>query len=146
MGAPARGAPVTILKGLACFPDDAAIDEEQSMGQIERAGADLRMDPRVESEGAWIEIEGQKYDVGDVSISGVLVKPYRGTREVGGSFSFQLHLKDDSGGEIAIDGGAVIVRVSDDELAAQFFHLDSDQYPAFDDYCERQFRARLTSH
>ena len=116
------------------------------MNQVARSGVDLRLDPRIDSKGAWIDIEGLIYEVGDVSISGLLVRPYEGTHDIGGSFSFKLHLRDGVGSEVVIYGGAVVVRLSDDEMAAQFFHLDADQYPAFDDFLERRFRARLTSH
>ena len=46
--------------------------------------------------------------------------------------------------DIVIDGGAVVVRSGSAEMAAQFFHLDSDQYPDFDAYLERQFATRIS--
>lgn len=115
----------------------------------EQQGINRRMDPRVRPSEGWIDIDGLRYEVCDVSVSGVLIRPYAGGRQVGASFNFRLHLRDGDG-EIVIDGGAVVVRVTPSEMAAQFFHLDSDQYPAFDDYLERQYSGRhgasMTKH
>ena len=107
----------------------------------EQQGINKRMDPRVQPSEGWLDVDGLRYEVCDVSISGVLIRPYAGTHKIGASFSFRLHLRDGDG-EIVIDGGAVVVRVTPSEMAAQFFHLDSDQYPAFDDYLERQYSGR----
>jgi hypothetical protein len=109
------------------------------MAKAARNAVDLRMDPRLVVEGGWIEIEGRKFVVRDVSLSGVRIQPYEGAHAVGGSFSFQLHLPDQDKSAVVINGGAVVVRLAKDEMAAQFFYLDADQYPAFDAYLERQF-------
>jgi hypothetical protein len=109
------------------------------MAKAARNAVDLRMDPRLVVEGGWIEIEGRKFAVRDVSLSGVRIQPYEGTHAVGGSFSFQLHLPDQDKSAVVINGGAVVVRLAKGEMAAQFFYLDADQYPAFDAYLERQF-------
>lgn len=103
----------------------------------EQSGINKRMDPRIQPSDGWMVVDGQRYEVSDVSISGVLIKPYVGSHKVGASFNFRLHLRDGDK-EIVIDGGAVVVRVTEIEMAAQFFHLDSDQYPTFDDYLGRQ--------
>jgi hypothetical protein len=84
-----------------------------------------------------MDVDGLRYEVRDVSISGVLVRPYAGGHQVGSSFSFRLHLRGETDTEVVIDGGAVVVRAAAGEMAAQFFHLDSDQFPAFDGYLER---------
>lgn len=110
--------------------------------QMTMSGINRRMDPRFEPREGWIEITGESYKVHNVSASGVLVRPYDGALTPGGSFSFRLRLKDDNETTIVIDGGAVAIRCSNGEMAVQFFSLDHDQYPVFDDYLERRFRAR----
>ncbi len=107
----------------------------------EHQGINRRMDPRVRPSEGWMDVDGLRYEVCDVSVSGVLIRPYAGGHQVGGSFNFRLHLRDGDA-EILIEGGAVVVRVTPSEMAAQFFHLDSDQYPAFDAYLERQYVGR----
>ncbi len=107
------------------------------MDQLAQTGVNRRMDPRVEPANGWIDIDGLRYEVCDVSVSGVLVRPYAGGHRVGGSFSFQLHLRDASDQEVVIDGGGIVVRITPSEMAAQFFYLDSEQYPKFDAYLAR---------
>jgi hypothetical protein len=114
------------------------------MSEAKRQGADRRLDPRIRPKEAWVLIGERRYEVWDVSASGILVRPYAGEHKIGASFDFRLHLRDDPNPEIVIDGGAVVVRVNEKEMAAQFFHLDSDQYPLFDAYLERQFRALIS--
>lgn len=114
------------------------------MTQAAQSGVNRRMDQRFAPGEGWIDVEGRRYEVRDVSVSGVRIRPYVGCYQIGNSFSFTLHLYGDDGVDVVIDGGAVVVRVLPGELAAQFFHLDSDQYPKFDAYLERQFRASLT--
>lgn len=101
-----------------------------------------RMDPRIEPREGWIEITGESYKVQNVSASGVLVRPYDGVLKPGGSVSFRLKLRDENETVVVIDGGAVAIRCSNGEMAMQFFSLDQDQYPVFDDYLERRFLAR----
>ena len=107
----------------------------------EHQGINRRMDPRIRPSEGWMDVDGLRYEVCDVSVSGVLIRPYAGGQAVGSSFNFRLHLREDDT-EIVIDGGAVVVRVTPSEMAAQFFHLDSDQYPAFDASLERQYTGR----
>lgn len=107
----------------------------------EQQGVNRRMDPRVQPSEGWLDVDGLRYEVCDVSVSGVLIRPYAGGHGIGSSFDFRLHLREGDA-EVVIDGGAVVVRVTPSEMAAQFFHLDSDQYPAFDAYLERQFAMR----
>ncbi len=115
------------------------------MAQLaEQQGVNRRLDPRIQPSEGWIDIEGLRYEVCDVSVSGVLIRPYAGNHQVGASFEFRLHLRDDDNSEVVIDGGAVVVRVTPSEIAAQFFHLDSDQYPLFDAYLERQYASRTS--
>jgi hypothetical protein len=113
------------------------------MSEAERTGVNRRIDPRVRPKESWVEIDGVRYEVWDVSASGLLVRPYSGDHKVGASFDFRLHIRDEPQAEVVIDGGAVVVRLTKTEMAAQFFHLDSDQYPAFDAFLERQFRALI---
>lgn len=114
------------------------------MEQMAQTGVDRRMDPRIQPANGWIDIEGLRYEVCDVSVSGVLIRPYAGGHQVGSSFGFQLHLRDASDEEVVIHGGAVVVRITPSEMAAQFFYLDSEQYPKFDAYLERLSRARVS--
>ena len=114
------------------------------MGQLAQMGADRRMDPRIEPANGWINIEGLRYEVRDVSVSGVLIRPYAGGHQIGSAFSFQLHLRDASDEEIVIDGSAVVVRITPSEMAAQFLNLDSEQYPQFDAYLDRLAHTRVT--
>src|SRR5262249_15160839 len=107
------------------------------MSEAERQGADRRLDPRIRPKEGWGLIYGRRYEVWDATASGLLVRPYGGDRKIGASFDFTLHILDQPDPEIVIEGGAVVVRVNEKEMAAQFFHLDSDQYPAFDAYLER---------
>jgi hypothetical protein len=123
------------------LPCPVAMRDNGRMARAERSAVDLRMDPRLVVEGAWIEIDGRRFDVRDVSLSGVLIQPYDGAHAVGGSFSFQLHLPDKDKVEVVIKGGAVVVRLAEGVMAAQFFYLDADQYPAFDAYLERRVTA-----
>jgi hypothetical protein len=114
------------------------------MSEVARPGVNRRLDPRVRPKEGWVDVDGRRYEVWDVSASGLLIRPYAGGHEIGTSFTFRLHLRDEPNAEIVIDGGAVVVRATEKEMAAQFFHLDSDQYPAFDAYLERQFRALIS--
>ncbi|MBM3545700.1 MAG: hypothetical protein FJX54_02005 [Alphaproteobacteria bacterium] len=114
------------------------------MSEAERQGADRRLDPRIRPKEGWVRIDDRRYEIWDVSASGILIRPYAGDHKLGASFDFRLHLVDAPNPEIVIDGGAVVVRVNEKEMAAQFFHLDSDQYPAFDTYLEHQFRALIS--
>jgi hypothetical protein len=114
------------------------------MARGARSSVDQRMDPRLVVEGAWIEIDGRRFGVRDVSLSGVRIQPYDGAHAVGASFSFQLHLPDLDKMEVVINGGAVVVRLARSEMAAQFFYLGADQYPAFDAYIDRRFSAKTS--
>ncbi|MBM3531809.1 MAG: hypothetical protein FJX60_02080 [Alphaproteobacteria bacterium] len=114
------------------------------MSETKRQGADRRLDPRVRPKEGWLLIDGRRFEVWDVSASGLLIRPYAGEHKIGASFDFRLHLLDLPNPEIVIDGGAVVVRINDKEMAAQFFHLDSGQYPAFDAFLERQFQALIS--
>ncbi len=114
------------------------------MHQLEQMGANRRMDPRIEPGNGWIDIEGLRYEVCDVSVSGMLVRPYAGGHRIGSAFSFRLHLRGAGNAEVVIDGGAVVVRITPSEMAAQFFHLDAGQYPKFDDYLDHLAGIRLT--
>ena len=113
------------------------------MNQAAQSGVNRRMDPRVAPGEGWIDIEGLRYEVRDVSVSGIRIRPYAGGHQIGGSFTFKLHLRGEAGKDIVIDGGAVVVRILPGEMAAQFFYLDSEQYPQFNAYLEHQFRISL---
>ncbi len=113
------------------------------MHQPGQTGVNRRLDPRIAPADGWIDVEGLRYEICDVSVSGVLIRPYAGGHEVGSSFSFQLHLRDGSD-DVAIFGGAIVVRITPSEMAAQFFHLDAEQYPRFDAYLERLASDRVT--
>ena len=82
------------------------------MSQLAQQGVNRRMDPRVQPAEGWVDVDGLRYEVCDVSASGILIRPYAGGHQVGSSFNFRLHLRDEANAEVVIDGGAVVVRMT----------------------------------